>query len=171
MLKPDAFLPLSSSLAETLGTLLGCAVQPGGTGPQAGRLHEVSTLVGLRGDLSGMLVVSVSDDVALKAASTMMLVAADTINDDVVDALGELSMAVLDVVRSQLDDCELLAGVPTVVTGMRHRVRFPSHISPTVLPFDTAWGPLRVELALAPVEVHHRSAHAQLASPALSPAI
>jgi len=141
--------PLVASTSHVLRTLVGYDVVP--VEPHAGtcRTHDVHVVIGLTGRAAGTLVISLSEHAALKLASSMLLVEADRVNDDVVDALGEIAAAI--VRGANHETCEYTASLPSVVTGARHRIQFPSNVSSSVQFYATPWGIMRLELALAPV--------------------
>ncbi len=145
--------PFISSLANAFHTMLNCEVR---RGPlelmQDNRtLHCVSGVVGLSGKAVGAVVMSLSKPVALKAASTMLMSEATEINEDVLDAVGELANMVAGGAKAQLEHLQLMVSLPNVVTGEGHEIHFPSDVRPICIPFDTDWGPLCLEVGLAPV--------------------
>lgn len=154
-MKAELINPFLTSLANAFSTMLNCEVQRGplrlkdGTNPH----HEVSGIIGLSGKAIGTVVVSFSKNVALKAASAMLMMEADELNSDVTDAVGELTNMVAGAAKSQLEDYELSIGLPSVICGTDHEVRFPSNVTPIVVPFESPWGSLTLEVGLAPVEV------------------
>jgi chemotaxis protein CheX len=113
--------------------------------------HHVSGVIGLSGKAIGTVVLSVSTEVALKAASTMLMAETTEINDDVIDAIGELTNMVAGTAKAELEEYELSVSLPNVITGNDHDVHFPSNVTPICVPFETEWGPLSVEVGLAPV--------------------
>lgn len=145
--------PFVTSLVTTFQTMLACEIRRGelqlkedGT-----PLHEVSGFIGLSGKAVGTVVVSLSKSVALKTASVMLMVEATEIDDDVIDAVGEITNMVAGSAKAQLEEYELSISLPSVITGDHHEVRFPSSVTPICIPFESDWGPLTVEVGLVPV--------------------
>ena len=120
---------------------------------QCGKTHEVSGIIGLSGRTIGTMVLSFSEQLALKAAGAMQLVEADSINDDVLDSVAEIAWLVATAAKADLTEFELTLSVPTVVTGRNRRVRFPSNVTPLAVPCQTMWGPLSLEIGLAPASL------------------
>ena len=145
--------PFIASLSNAFQTMLGCEVERGAitlksnTSPK----HEVSGIIGLSGKAVGTVVLSLSESVALKAASTMLMCEVNEINEDVVDAVGELTNMVAGAAKAELEEYELAVSLPNVITGRDHEVRFPSNVQPICVPFKTQWGSLALEVGLASV--------------------
>jgi len=110
--------------------------------------------VGLSGRAVGTVVLSFSEPVALKAASTMLQTEATRINAEVLDAVGELTNIVAGGAKAQLEELDLMASLPSVITGRNHEVHFPSNVTPICIAFDTPWGKLSLEVGMAPVPQH-----------------
>jgi chemotaxis protein CheX len=143
--------PFLFSLANTFETILNCPIERGALKLRDGSnsTHEVSGIIGLTGAVAGMVVLSLSRSLALKAASTMLMTELTEINDDVIDAVGELTNMVAGAAKCDLGPYELSIGLPSVITGQDHRVRFPSEVTPIVAPYQSTWGPLTLEIGLA----------------------
>jgi chemotaxis protein CheX len=146
--------PFIISLGNAFQTMLSCQVHRGqiclknSFTPK----FEVSGIIGLSGKAIGTVVLSLSERVALKATSTMLMCEATQINADVVDAVGELTNMVAGGAKSQLAEYEMMVSLPSVITGRNHTIRFPSNIAPICVPFETEWGDLALEVGLAPIE-------------------
>jgi chemotaxis protein CheX len=145
--------PFIRSLNNAFQTMLGCEVQRGQISlkTSAGSDFEISGIIGLTGRAVGTVVLSLSRELALRAASTLLMVEATEINADVVDAVGELANVVAGAAKAELEQFRLSVSLPSVITGRGHTVRFPSNVQPICVPFDTAWGPLALEVGFAPV--------------------
>ena len=150
-MKPELTNPFTKSLSNTFASLLGLDVQVGMTTGSWGKSAEISAIVGLSGKLVGTMVLGFSEQLAVKATESMLLLPTDGINDDVVDAVGDIATAVANAVKGELNHYEFFASLPCVVTGRLHRLRFPSNIAALALPCQTAWGPLLMEVGLAPI--------------------
>ncbi|MGC4003960.1 MAG: chemotaxis protein CheX [Pirellulales bacterium] len=112
---------------------------------------EVSGVIGLSGLAAGTVVLSLSKDVALKAASTMLMVESTEIDGDVTDAVGELTNMVAGAAEAQIEDIKLSIGLPNVVVGKDFEIRFPSNVRPIVIPYDSPWGPFALQVGFAPI--------------------
>ncbi|GAB6166428.1 chemotaxis protein CheX [Thermostilla marina] len=147
--------PFIQSLKDTFATMLNCEVQRGELSLKNGSKasHEISGVIGLTGDTVGTVVLSLSRDVALKAASTMLMMETTELDADVLDAVGELTNMVAGAAKAQLTEFNLAVSLPNVITGTEHDVHFPSNVTPLVISFTSPWGPLTLEVGLADVPV------------------
>ena len=144
--------PFITSLNRTFLTMLECEVRRGKITLKSDNApwHDVSGIVGLSGRAIGTVVISLSQSVALKAASVMLMHEKSEIDDEVVDAVGELANMVAGGAKSEFEEYQLMASLPNVITGRNHEVRFPSNVAPICVPFETDWGTLSLEVGFAP---------------------
>jgi chemotaxis protein CheX len=145
--------PFLASLKNTFKTMLACETRRGTVSLKSDRRssYEVSGVIGLSGRAVGTVVLSFSKAVAVKAASTLLMTELTEIDDDVLDAVGELTNMVAGAAKAELEDYQLQVSLPNVITGKGHEVHFPSEVTPIAIPFDTEWGPLCLEIGFAPV--------------------
>lgn len=138
------------SLNRVFLTMLGCEVRRGTPYLKGHGVSEqhVSGVIGLSGEAAGAVVLSLSEEVAIRAASVMLGYQLDEVGADVCDAVGELTNMVAGAAKAELEEHRLLAGLPNVVTGKGHTITFPSNIIPICVPFETDWGPLSLEVGL-----------------------
>lgn len=144
--------PFISSLSRSFRTMLNCEVHRGQLMLKGQQTHRygISGIIGLSGKAVGMVVLSLSDEVAIKATSAMLLCETNEINADVIDAVGELTNMVAGAAKAELAEFEMSVSLPNVVTGEAHDIRFPSNVTPICVPFTTEWGDLVLEVGLAP---------------------
>lgn len=145
--------PFIASLKNTFRTMLGCEAQRGELSVNSsGRAHHpISGVIGLSGKAVGTVVVSFSREVALRAASTMLMTEATEVDEDVLDAVGELTNMVAGGAKARLEEFQLMVSLPNVVTGQDHEIHFPSNVTPLCIHFQTPWGPLTLEVGFAPL--------------------
>ena len=145
--------PFIRSLHRAFETMLGCEVH---RGPitfrgQEAPAYYVSGVVGLSGRAVGTVVLNLPEKVALQVASVMLMAEMTTVDDDVIDAIGELTNMVAGAAKAELEAYELMVSLPNVITGLAHEIRFPSNVIPISVPFETPWGSLVMEVGLAAV--------------------
>ena len=149
-MKVEYINPFLSSAISVFNTMLGTSLTRGepflkdGTQPN----HEISGLIGLSGKAKGMVVLSMSREVALNAAGTMLGTQLKEINADVADAVGELTNMIAGAAKAQLDHLEMSVSLPTVITGKAHCIDFPKNTMPICIPFDCKWGSVAVEVGI-----------------------
>ena len=93
---------------------------------------------------------SLSEEVALKAASAMLMTEAAELDEEV-DAVGELANILAGGAKAELEQYQLSVSLPNVVIGGDYEIRFPHEVTPIHIPFETDWGPLSVEVGFVVV--------------------
>jgi chemotaxis protein CheX len=143
--------PFVLATQQVFETMLGAKLTRGPLGWKQSHAptHEVSGLIGLCGSLQGMVVVTIGRNTALRAAETMLGSTPQEINGDVVDAVGELTNMIAGAAKTALEKYQLSIGLPTVICGKSHTIKFPSGSAPLVIPFESDLGPVCVEVGLA----------------------
>ena len=122
-----------AALSNAFQTMLGCQVRRESIGLKgdSSPKYEVSGVIGLSGKAVGMVVMSLSENVALKAASTMLMCEAEKIDADVVDAVGGLANMVAGAAKAELEE---------ILRQLREEE------------IECEWGPLTLEVGFAPVQ-------------------
>lgn len=160
-MRADYVNPFIASLTRTFSTMLDCDVHRGRprlantsqTGHEISGVIEISGVVGLSGKAAGTVVVSLSREVALQAAAALLLVETSEIDENVIDAVGEITNVVAGAAKAELCEYELSMSLPSVILGLGHEIRFPSNVTPICVPFTCAWGSLSLEVGLAEMAV------------------
>ena len=145
--------PFITATTNVFETMVNCKLTRGKIRVLNGEspIHPISGIIGLSGKAVGTVVLSLSEGVALKAAAALLMMEVTEINDDVIDAVGELANMVAGGAKSKLDEYELSISLPSVITGAGHEVRFPSNVTPICVPFECDWGSLTIEVGLIEV--------------------
>jgi chemotaxis protein CheX len=149
-MRADYINPFISSLVNTFETMLSCTLTRGSLYLRGNetKLHDVSGVIGLSGHAQGTVVLSLEKEVAMQAAATLLMCDATEMNDEVIDAVGELTNMVAGSAKSKLEEYQLSISLPSVVLGEGHLVRFPSDVTPICVPFTCPWGSLKIEVGL-----------------------
>ena len=109
---------------------------------------DITGIIGLTGHSEGSLAVSFSEECALKVVENMIGEKYEELNEEVADAVGELTNMISGDARSQLQKAgfDFTAAIPTVVRGKNHSIR---HVSPggttLMIPFTTDSGNFYIE--------------------------
>lgn len=142
--------PFIQSLTNVFRTMLNCELERKSLSLKESHAptYEVSAVIGLTGKASGAVVLSLSRSVAFKVVETLLDVEVNEINADVVDAVGELTNMVAGGAKVGLSQYEMSLGMPSMITGRNHAIKFPSNIRPICVGFGTPWGPLSLEVGL-----------------------
>jgi chemotaxis protein CheX len=150
IMKVEFINPFLTSAVSVFNTMLGVALTRDepflkeNTQPN----HEVSGIIGLSGKAKGMVVLSMSREVALSAAGIMLGERPKEINADVSDAVGELTNMIAGAAKAQLEYLKMDVSLPTVITGKTHCIEFPKKAMPICIPFDCKWGSVAVEVGI-----------------------
>jgi len=147
----DYINPVIEALESAFETMLGHTIKRTGLGLMENNcaLHEVSGIIGVSGKGVGTIVLSMSHEVAQKAAGTMLMMEIAETNDDVMDAVGELTNMVTGGAKAKLEAFDLRMGLPSVICGENCRLHFPSNSHPIAIPFQCDWGPLALQIGFS----------------------
>jgi chemotaxis protein CheX len=112
---------------------------------------DISGIIGLTGKVKGSLALSFSETCITRIVSNMLGEEMTSINDDIKDAVGEITNMVSGAARKKLEGMGFLvtAAIPTVVSGKDHSIVHvlggPSIIIPFEIPDS---GPFVVDVCL-----------------------
>jgi chemotaxis protein CheX len=109
-------------------------------------LFPVSGIIGLSGRLAGTVVLTMSEELAIKGASAMLMTEMKAVDADVMDAVGELTNMIAGSAKAQLEEYNLKLSLPNVIYGRNTELRFPENSQPFTIPFRTEFGPMAVEV-------------------------
>jgi chemotaxis protein CheX len=110
--------------------------------------YDCSGLIGVSGALRGTIVVSVDQDVAFAAAEAFLGNKPATIDEEVVDMVGELTNMIAGAGKDRIGIPGILLGLPTVISGRGHSVWFDHGAHVEILQFSSPHGPLTVEIGV-----------------------
>lgn len=110
---------------------------------------DISGLIGITGPCIGSMSLTFSRSCILKIVSTMLGEDFTEINEDIKDAVGELTNMIAGVARNELGHVGLKfrASIPMVVTGPFHEIKHKCDCPIIGIPFDTDAGSFLVEVA------------------------
>ena len=111
---------------------------------------DVSGVIGLTGEARGTISVSFTEKSILAIVSSMFKEEMKELNEEVKDAVGEITNMISGVARKRLEELgrSLKAAIPTVIMGKNHSI---SHIttSPVIaIPFSTDNGDFTIEVCI-----------------------
>jgi len=140
--------PFIIAVSKTLEMMVGCKVvrQPPQIKQGKSALFPVSGIIGLSGVVVGTVVLTMSENLALKSASAMLMEEFKEFNHDVFDAVGELTNVIAGNAKAQLEEYKLSLSLPNVIYGQNAELRFPERCQPFSIPFQTDFGPMAIEV-------------------------
>ena len=115
-------------------------------------LYEVSGIIGLSGDVTGSVVISLSRQIACQLASALSGENLTELNDDCIDAIGEITNMIAGNAKKDFPGDHNSLSIPNVVIG-RHKVAYPKGTPIIALPCETSAGRLAIDIALKPAAV------------------
>jgi chemotaxis protein CheX len=105
-------------------------------------------VIGLAGKAKGVAVLSLGEEAALCVTQRLLGERPTTIDEDVIDAVGELTNIIAGGAKAQLQQLNMSLGLPSVITGKNHSIDFPSGLTPVCIPFQCDWGPVTLQVGL-----------------------
>lgn len=109
---------------------------------------DVSGVIGFSGDAAGCVVLSFGLDVARQAVERFAGVSIDPSNPDFSDAIGELANMVAGNAKTQFEGMNISISLPSVIVGKDHTVSPSRHPPRIVIPCETGYGTLYVEIGM-----------------------
>jgi chemotaxis protein CheX len=131
----DAFI---SSVTECFETMMGCQVDVGDpyVVPSATCEQDINSMVGLSGRVPGNVIVGVQRGLAIQFTKEVIGHQTDSIDEQVIDAVGEIANMVVGGAKCRLTQFKLSISLPTVICGRGLKVNFPSGVRPVLVPFS-----------------------------------
>jgi chemotaxis protein CheX len=147
---PENWQPfLELAAREVFEIMLGCKLEPQDAGSPA--TAEITAMVGLAGQLCGLLTLRCSSQSATLMASKMLGVSVSQVDEQMWDAMGEIANMVAGNFKNKLtgmaDRCML--SVPTVITGSDYSCRSMADTGPLEVTMLFEGAPVTVA-----VEIH-----------------
>ncbi|MFO7986139.1 MAG: chemotaxis protein CheX [Desulfatiglandaceae bacterium] len=112
--------------------------------------HDVSSIIGISGNVTGCVVITLSEKTALQLASALIGDEIPEMDEDCIDAIGEIANMVAGSAKNGFPVANTSLSVPTVVLG-KHQVNYPSAIPIISIPCETTEGMFGVDIALKEV--------------------
>ncbi|MBM4341463.1 MAG: chemotaxis protein CheX [Deltaproteobacteria bacterium] len=111
---------------------------------------DVSGIVGITGDTEGSICITFSRECILLIISQMLGENQLEINDEVKDAVGELTNMISGDSRRRLEEMghHFLGAIPSVISGRSHEIRHITKGPILSIPFNTPAGSFTVEVCL-----------------------
>ena len=89
---------------------------------------DISAVIGFTGEARGAVVISMKQQMAIKLTAAITGSEHKTVDDDVVDAVGELVNIIAGNVKQGLEDSfRLVISLPTIIRGKEHSFVWPDN--------------------------------------------
>jgi chemotaxis protein CheX len=155
---------IRQSTSNVFSTMLGVDLPPGDAALESGTPDAndgVVSLIGLAGAWAGTGSVSCSPALACRVCSLMLMMESTGVDEDVLDAVAELTNMIVGSVKNDLEPHlgPLGLSIPTVVFGRNFKTKSAGTTEWTVVRFPWEGEELVVKLCLSPTEKTHSNAH------------
>ena len=109
---------------------------------------DVSGVIGITGDFNGSLSVSFPEKSILTIVSNMFGEEMSEVDDEIRDAVGEITNMISGQARQKLDEIgrSLKAAIPSVILGKNHKITHISKHPVITIPFHTQEGEFTIEV-------------------------
>jgi chemotaxis protein CheX len=145
--------PFIEGVDSVFSTMLGVHPKRNGVKVSNGENKTacLTSLVGLSGQVSGVVALRFPPPTALQLAGRMLGSELSSVNDEVVDAVSELANMVAGFAKARLHhDPPLELGLPTVVEGAGYRLKYPSKSVWLEVAFTSEAGEFSMEVTYNP---------------------
>lgn len=110
--------------------------------------NEVSGIIGMSGDMQGMVVLSFPTSTARNVIRAFTGMDMEPSSPDFADAVGELVNMISGAAKAKFEGKNVSISCPSVVIGKGHKVQQPSDAVCITIPFDCPAGAFSVEVAI-----------------------
>ena len=153
---------LRQSVEGLCSTMLGCEVTAGDARVLEHPLQEaegVIALIGMAGPWFGTGAILCKPELARKIAGAMLMSEYDSVNDDVLDAIAEVSNMVIGNLKTMIEEKVGPMGLstPTIIHGASFTTKIGGSNGWTLIPFRMMGGELLVQACVLP-NIEGRSA-------------
>jgi len=141
---------ITESVLEVFATMIFIEITPGA--PLTGRDDTIdsnlTSMIGLAGDLRGVLAVHCPEEAAKGITGAMLGMDLDKVDEDVKDAIGEITNMVAGGLKTALlsEGTEIELAIPTTAVGKSIRTSGFTGASRFIIPFTTPVGNFGIEL-------------------------
>ena len=151
---------IRQSSANVFSTMLGTKLGEGAASFEASVPEAndgVVSFIGLAGAWAGTGSVTCSPSLACRICSLMLMTESNSVNEEVLDAVAELTNMIIGSVKTDLEQHlgQLGLSIPTVVYGRNFRTKSAGTSEWTVVRFVWEGETLEVKLCLAPNDRPH----------------
>jgi chemotaxis protein CheX len=88
---------------------------------------DISAVIGLSGAVKGAVIVSMKADLAIKLTELLTGTKYDTLDADVLDAIGEINNIIAGNIKPKVPNGDkIVISIPTIIKGKEHSIAWPS---------------------------------------------
>ncbi|MBU0995025.1 MAG: chemotaxis protein CheX [Proteobacteria bacterium] len=118
---------------------------------------DVTGIIGLSGIAKGSISVTFDEKSILKIVSNLLGEKIEMINEEIRDAVGEITNMISGQARKELSEKGKVfkAAIPTIITGKNHEIRHMSNSPIIAIPFRTEDGRFMIEICIEETRDKH----------------
>jgi len=135
---------------DVFSTMIMMEVRPGDycTGKTQNIDSKLTSMIGLGGDIKGMLAIHCTDSLAKGVTSSFLGMNVAELDEDVKDAIGEVANMVAGDIKISFSehDQSIELAIPTTVIGTSFKMSGLFGATRIIIPFTTSFGEFWVEL-------------------------
>ena len=109
---------------------------------------DVSGIIGLAGEVVGVVVISLPKIPALKVTSKLVGKEVKIFDDFVTDAVGEIVNIIAGNVKKDMEEFKIVISLPSIVKGNGHTLSWISGVPVIKIPFASEYGDFFVFVSL-----------------------
>lgn len=150
MMDPDYIKPFVMAAKKVFETMIDVPFNLGKPSLKTGSQvppHEISSIIGLSGNVSGSVVISLSSEVAFLLVSALTGEEVSELDEDCIDAIGEMANMIAGNAKTYFPSDNNAISTPSVVVG-KHKVSYPSGLPVITIACITTKGEMFIEIAL-----------------------
>lgn len=111
-------------------------------------LNEVSGIIGLAGDSTGAVVLTLSRETSMALVSLFANHEYKFISNEVLDGIGEIVNIIAGNAKKYIDNQKISISLPGVVTGRDYNIHWPENVPIIGIPFISALGKMVLNVSL-----------------------
>lgn len=141
-------VPFVESTVHVTSTMLGNSCHAGPILPVGAgqKIYELTSVIGMSGEVTGALSFSVPREAAYGILERMTGIVATEVDELVRDVVGEMSNMIAGAGKRSLEQFSLQLGLPQVITGQSCVVYAPRWAVHYHVPFEADFGPCSLDV-------------------------
>jgi len=145
----NPFINATLNVLETMAFIKSKAQKPYLKKDNAAK-GDVSGVVGFTGETNATVFITFDESCIVKVVSNMFGEQIDEINDEIIDAVGELTNMISGQARRELEEIGKVfqGGIPSVVSGKNHELKSMTKGPKIAIPFKTEFGSFTIEVVI-----------------------
>jgi chemotaxis protein CheX len=110
---------------------------------------DISAIIGIAGESRGVVVLSISAEIATALATKLAGNTITTLDENVLDMLGEIVNIIAGNAKKGFEDIRLKISLPSIIKGKEHEIFWPKHDIPIIsIPFTLPEGKIMLFVGL-----------------------